>query len=94
MKKSLHSGISSAILYNELLCAVLLITHRITRRKLYATRKKGKGRKEIHDESKIIRKTDLREMQSHQEKRQHPDHLRESKTQTETGLINTQEVLI
>jgi len=66
-----------------------LITHKNRCQKLYATRKKGKGRKEIHDESKIIRKTDLREMQSHQEKRQHPDHLRESKTQTETGLIQS-----
>ena len=36
---------------------------------------------------KIISKADLRKVQGNQEKRQYQDYLRESETQTKTGLI-------
>ncbi len=44
-------------------------------------------KEDLVHESKIFSKTDLREVQSHQEKGKHPHHLRESQAQTETGLI-------
>lgn len=46
-----------------------------------------KGRKEDSNESKIICKAYLREVQDHQEKRKYQSNLRESKTQTASGLI-------
>ena len=42
---------------------------------------------EVKNESKSIRKTDLRKVQSHQEERFYQNHLREPQAQTETGLI-------
>ena len=46
----------------------------------------NQGRRIPH-ESKIIRKTDLREMQGHQEKRIHQNHLWKSEAQTASGII-------
>ena len=42
---------------------------------------------EVKNESKSIRKTDLRKVQSNQEKGCYQSYLREPETQTETGLI-------
>ena len=42
---------------------------------------------EIYNEGKIFCKAYLREMQGYQEKRKRQNYLRESETQTETGLI-------
>ena len=44
-------------------------------------------RKENCREGELISKTDLRKVQNHQEKRTHQSYLRESETQTETGII-------
>ena len=41
---------------------------------------------EVKNESKSIRKTDLRKVQSHQKERFHQNYLREPQAQTETGL--------
>jgi hypothetical protein len=40
----------------------------------------------FYNESKAIRKENLREVQDHKEKRPHNGHLRESEAQAETGL--------
>jgi hypothetical protein len=44
--------------------------------------------KEMHYESKIISKTNVRKVQGNKEKRQSNGNLREPKAQAETGLIS------
>ena len=44
-------------------------------------------------ESETVRQTHLRKVQDHPQKRPRHGHLRKPQTQTETGLISTQEVL-